>query len=98
MPDESEWVHLYNPTQQAWHRVPDNAAVIQDFQDRGWETPDDSAARAEAEAAQLHGRALDEALDAAGLAKTGTVKEKQARLAEHENTPEATEATEDEGE
>ena len=32
----------------------------------------------------LRGKALDEALEAAGLSKTGTVAEKRERLAEHE--------------
>lgn len=32
---------------------------------------------------ELRGQALDEALAAAGLAKSGTVKEKQQRLADH---------------
>ena len=84
MPDQSPMVRLYNPTLQAWHDVPDNPGVVQDFQDRGWETPDESAARAEAEAAELHGKALDKALAQAGLSKSGTVAEKQARLAEFE--------------
>jgi hypothetical protein len=38
----------------------------------------------------LHGKALDAALETAALSKSGTVAEKQARLAEHNtNTPEA---------
>ncbi len=77
-----EWVTLYNPSQQAWHRVPNHPVVIQDFQDRGWETPEDSAARAEADAAQLHGKELEDALRDAGLPTSGTVKQKQERLAE----------------
>jgi hypothetical protein len=83
MPDVVEWVNLYNPSQQAWHRVPNHPVVIQDFQDRGWETPEDSAARAKDDASQLHGKELEDALDEAGLSKSGTVKEKQKRLAEH---------------
>ena len=38
MPDPIAWVDLYNPSVPGWHRVPDNAAVIQHFRDRGWET------------------------------------------------------------
>ena len=83
MPTEPNWVNLYNPSQDAWHRVPDHPVVIQDFQDRGWETPADSAARAKADAGQLHGKELEDALDEAGLPKGGTVKEKQKRLAAH---------------
>lgn len=82
MPDEIQWVDLYHPEQQAWHRVPDNQRVIQHFRDHGWDTPEDSAKRAEEEAQQLRGRELDDALEQAGLSKSGTVKEKQARLAE----------------
>jgi hypothetical protein len=82
MTEEIEWVTLYNPAQQAWHRVPKHPVVIQDFQDRGWETPEDSAARAEQDAALLHGKELEDALEAEGLSKGGTVAEKQARLAE----------------
>lgn len=84
MPDPTPMVRLYNPTLQAWHDVPDNPTVVQNFQDRGWETPAESAARAEAEAAELHGKALDKALVAAGLSKSGTVAQKQERLAEYE--------------
>jgi hypothetical protein len=82
MTEEIEWVTLYNPSQQAWHRVPKHPVVIQDFQDRGWETPEDSSARAEQDAALLHGKELEDALEAEGLSKGGTVAEKQARLAE----------------
>lgn len=84
MPDEVTWVELYNPSIPGWHRVPDHPAVVQDFRDRGWETPDDIAARAGAEAEELRGKALDEALDDAGLSKSGTADEKRARLAEYE--------------
>jgi len=82
MPETVEWVTLYNPSQDAWHRVPDHPVVVQDFQDRGWETPEDSAARAEADAGQLRGKELEDALEQAGLSKGGTVKDKQARLAD----------------
>ncbi len=83
MPDEATWINLYNPTLNSWHRVSDDPVVVQEFQDRGWLTPEESAAKAEAEATELRGRDLDKALDDAGLSKAGTVKEKQARLAEH---------------
>lgn len=82
MPEETQWVTLHNPSQGAWHRVPDNPAVIQDFQDRGWETPDESAARAEREAIDLRGAELEEALKEAGLSTSGKVAEKQQRLAD----------------
>lgn len=36
------------------------------------------------EVAELKGKALDDALDAAGLSKSGTADEKRARLAEYE--------------
>lgn len=100
MPELIEWVNLYNPTQQAWHRVPNNPGVIQDFRDRGWYTPEESAERAEEEAAQaadaLKGKALDDALDNAGLSKSGTADEKRARLVEHE-AESAIPTTEEEG-
>ena len=78
-----EGVDLYHPLQQAWHRVPDHPLVIEHFQDLGWETPDDSAARAEAEAGELRGKALNEALREAGLPMTGTADEKRAALADY---------------
>jgi hypothetical protein len=83
MPETAEWVNLYNPSQQAWHRVPNHPAVVQDFQDRGWETPEESAERAAGEAEQLRGRALVQALEEAGLPNTGTADEKRKALAEH---------------
>jgi hypothetical protein len=43
-----------------------------------------AAAQAAEEAEALKGKALDEALEAAGLSKAGTADEKRARLAEHE--------------
>ena len=98
MPELIEWVELYNPTQQAWHRVPNHALVIQHFQDRGWETPEDSAARAEKDATQLRGQELEDALKAEGLPQSGTVKEKQARLAEKRAESATTPTEETEGE
>ena len=97
MPDEIGWVTLYNPTQDAWHRVPDKPIVIQDFQDRGWETPADSAARAKTDAAHLRGKELEDALEAEGLPRSGTIAEKQKRLAEKRAEP-ATTNEENEGE
>lgn len=82
MLDDTNSVNLYNPSQNAWHRVPDRSIVIQYFQDRGWETPEDSAARAESDATQLGGEELEDALEAEGLPRGGTVAEKQARLSE----------------
>lgn len=38
----------------------------------------------------LRGAALEQALDDAGLSKSGTVAEKQARLAEHQGDPDLT--------
>ena len=84
MPEPIEWVELYNPSVPGWHRVPNHPAVVQDFRDRGWETPADIEARAGAEAEELKGKALDKALDDAGLSKSGTADERRARLAEYE--------------
>jgi hypothetical protein len=95
MPDQVTWVDLYNPSIPGWHKVPDHPAVVQDFRDRGWETAADIAARAGAEAEELKGKALDEALEDAGLSKSGSVDEKRARLAEHEAKSAIT--TEEEG-
>ena len=61
MPDETQWVDLYNPAVPGWHRVPNSPDVIQHFRDRGWELPDDTASRVAAEAGELKGKALDEA-------------------------------------
>jgi hypothetical protein len=97
MLDETNSVNLYNPSQDAWHRVPNHPVVIQDFQDRGWETPEDSAARAEADAVHLRGKELEDALEAEGLSRGGTVAEKQARLAE-KRAESATAKEENEGE
>jgi hypothetical protein len=46
----------------------------------------------------LKGKALDEALDEAGLPKSGSADEKRARLAEHEAALAANDTTENEGE
>ena len=42
-------------------------------------------------AGELHGKELDKALEDAGLSKSGTVAEKQARLAEHLDEEESAE-------
>lgn len=84
MPDQVTWVELYNPSEDVWHKFPDHPAVIQDFRDRGWETSEDIAVRAGAEAEELKGKALDAALEDAGLSKSGTADEKRDRLAEYE--------------
>ena len=100
MPEAVEWVNLYNPSQQAWHRVPNNPIVIRDFQDRGWYTPEESAAAAEEEAAAaaeaLKGKALDDAAKKAGIPTSLSADEKRARLAELEQAESAT-PTENEG-
>lgn len=102
MPDETQWVNLYHPGQQAWHRVPNHPVVIQDFQDRGWYTPEESAAHAEEEAAAaaeaLKGKALDDAAKKAGIPVSLSADEKRARLAELEQADSATPTEETEGE
>lgn len=50
----------------------------------GWEP-------VEAPADELKGAALDDALEAAGLPKSGTADEKRARLAEHQGTTDTNE-------
>ena len=101
MVDEPGWVNLYNPGQQAWHRVPDKQSVIDDFRDRGWYTPAESAAHAEEEAAAaaeaLKGKALDDAAKKAGISTSLSADEKRAALAELEaKTATPTEETEGE--
>jgi len=79
------------------HRVPDNAGVVESFEGRSWQATDidgelasDSeefadalaARQATQDAEELKGKALDQALEEAGLSKSGTVADKQARLAE----------------
>lgn len=93
----TQWIDLYNPSVPGWHRVPNHPSVVQDFRDRGWETPDDTAARAGAEAEELKGKALDEALESAGLSKAGTADEKRTRLAEYEAALATTTTAEEEG-
>jgi hypothetical protein len=71
-------VTMTNPSNGDVRVVPD--ALEQRYADRGFEV----TARSEATAdSALKGKALDEALDAAGLPKTGSADEKRARLAEH---------------
>lgn len=96
MPEAINWVDLYHPGDQVWHRAPPSPDVVQTFRDRGWETEADIADRAGAEAEELRGKALDAALEDAGLSKSGTVDEKRARLAEHEAALAVT-TTEEEG-
>jgi hypothetical protein len=48
--------------------------------DRGWSLTDAAAADV---AEELKGKALDQALEEAGLPKSGSADEKRARLAEH---------------
>lgn len=63
-----------NPVNGDVRTVPD---VLADRYDtRGWERQGDPVG--------LKGAALDEALDAAGLSKAGTVAEKRVRLTEHQ--------------
>jgi hypothetical protein len=93
------------------HKVPGNPGVVELFEGRGWEVTDldgnldadspevaDAAALASAgeHVSGLRGQALNKALDDAGLSKSGTVREKQARLAGHE-AKSATTTTEEEG-
>ena len=108
------WRWLVNPSlENSYHRISDDPAVLPAFTARGWEPVDidgdlardsvefdEALARlqAEREASDLRGKALDEALENAGLSKAGTVDEKRARLAQHETTNQAeTSATENEG-
>lgn len=94
-----EWKWLVNTEVGGIHRVPDNPGVVESFESRGWEVTDldgnldidspdvvDAVARAQAGelVSGLRGKDLNKALDDAGLAKSGTVREKQARLAGHE--------------
>jgi hypothetical protein len=81
------------------HKVPDNPGVLAYFAGRDYVVADlpaeldaddpefiEALAKLQAkdEVAELKGKALDDALDAAGLSKSGTVEEKRARLTEHE--------------
>lgn len=56
-------------------RVPD--VLVDKYEARGFE------AQAEPSASELKGAALDEALETAGLPKSGSVADKRARLADH---------------
>jgi membrane-bound lytic murein transglycosylase B len=64
-----------NPRTGGVQSVPDVLAGF--MKQRGW-VPAQS---------DLKGAALDEALEKAGLPKTGTADEKRARLAEHNHNP-----------
>lgn len=72
-------VTMTNPKNNDVRVVPDE--LEGQYTDRGWE----AGARTGVPAAEeLKGAALDEALDAAGLPKSGSADEKRARLAEHQ--------------
>ena len=95
----TEWKWLVHAELGAAHKAPDNPGVIEWFESRGWEVTDlsgdltsdsdevaDAVALAQAgeQVAGLRGKALNDALESAGLSRSGTVKQKQDRLAEHE--------------
>lgn len=71
-------VTMRNPRTDDVRVVP--AQLEQRYADRGWETTGTSGTPAPGD---LKGAALDEALDSAGLPKSGTADEKRARYAEH---------------
>lgn len=109
----SGWVWLISDINGLPHRVPE--AVVAFHAARGFQVTDidgdlDSDSeefaaelaqrQAAAEAEELRGKALDDALEDAGLSKSGTVAEKQSRLAEFnasQGTVEADSATTQEG-
>jgi hypothetical protein len=91
------WKWLISDINGLPHRVPDDPAVIATHVARGFEltdlpgdlNPDDeefvaalAVRQAGKDAEELRGKALDEALEQAGLSKSGTVDEKRQRLAE----------------
>ena len=95
----SGWVWLVSGINGLPHRVPDNPEVIEFFIARGFEVTDipgeldsdteefaaaTAGRQALQEAEELKGKALDEALESAGLSKSGSVDEKRQRLAEHQ--------------
>lgn len=95
------WAYMVNETTGGTTLVPNRSDVIEAHEQRGWalaEMPAEldpdapnlgtTVALAEAldETAELKGKELDAALEAAGLPKSGTADEKRARLAEHEAT------------
>jgi hypothetical protein len=98
MPTFQDGVWLTHP-EHGEHKVPNNPGVIAYVAGRGYAVtdlpaelePDDpdfveavEKLRTGEQVAELKGKALDDALDAAGLSKSGTVEEKRARLTEHE--------------
>lgn len=109
------WVWLISPVNGLPHRVPDHEEVIASFVGRDFvrtDIPGDidsdteefalelAKLQASDQAAELRGKALDEALEAAGLSKSGSVEEKRQRLADHEAAevpPQADTATDQEG-
>jgi len=91
------WVWLISPANGLPHRVPEG--VVEFYAARGYEVTDidgeldsDSEEFANAlaerqsarDAEELKGKSLDEALDGAGLSKSGSADEKRQRLAEHQ--------------
>lgn len=111
----TDWKWLISEINGLPHRVPDDSEVVAFYAARGFEVTDipgdlDSdteefeaalaARQAVQEAEELKGRALDEALDSAGLSKSGSADEKRQRLAESqaaEVTTQADSATNQEG-
>ena len=109
----SGWTWLVSSINGLPHRVPDGVVdfyAARDFEvtdipgDLDSDSEEFAAAlakrQANAEAEDLRGKALDDALDDAGLSKSGTVAEKQSRLAEFnasQGTVEADSATNQEG-
>lgn len=74
-------VTMRNPKNDDVRVVPN---VLEDaYAARGFEVESRSEKPADG-SDDLKGKALDEALDAAGLPKSGTADEKRARLAEHQ--------------
>ena len=93
------WVWVISDVNGLPHRLPNDPSVIAAHVARGFEltdlpgdlNSDDEefvvalgARRAAKDAEELRGKELDAALEAADLSKSGTVKDKQQRLAEHQ--------------
>lgn len=94
-----QWKWLISDINGLPHRFPDDPAVIAAFVARGYEVTDIpgdlndddeeflaamASRQATKDAEELRGKALDEALETAGLSKSGTVDEKRQRLADHQ--------------
>lgn len=80
------------PTVQLRHPVSADVITVDEsledyYRRQGWQreptAAELAAAAAELETQELKGAALDEALEEAGLSKSGTADEKRARLADH---------------